>query len=141
MKKVVVFLAAVAIIACFTAPEALAKRLLPRATSSTGTVSTTGVGVKVKFRSDRKGIIATFTGVNSAKTIDYVLSYDAGGVTQAATGSIDTSGPNGVEREIIFGSCSKGVCRYDNNITNAKFVVTIVYPSGRKVIKTFTLKV
>lgn len=120
-----------------------AKRLLPRVTapaSSTKTVSAGLVGITVKFRSDRRAIVANFTNLNAASLVTYSLTYESNGLPLGAGGNIDTSQGTNITREILFGSCSKGVCRYDSGIKNAKFVVTSTV-AGRKRVKTFRLKV
>ncbi|MEK7497859.1 MAG: hypothetical protein AAB656_02985 [Patescibacteria group bacterium] len=125
--------------------NAEAKRLLPylrkATTSGARTASTgTGYGLKVKFMPSRLGIVATFSNMNSVSKISYIFSYTSRGVMQGASGSINTGEIN-TSREIIFGTCSHGVCRYDSGISNAQFVVTTTLQNGRKVVKTFRLKV
>jgi hypothetical protein len=124
---------------------AQAKRLLPQAktktTSGTTTVNTNRIGIKVKFRSDRKAVVATFSNLSVATKVDYFLSYSARGTTQGASGSVSTTAEDPTTREVIFGTCSHGVCRYDSGITNGKLVVTTTLTSGKKVAKTFRLKV
>lgn len=122
-----------------------AKRLLPylrkTAASSTRTSGTaTGYGLKVKFMPSRLGIVATFSNLNQVSKVSYIFSYASRGVMQGASGTVNTSEVNTV-REIIFGTCSHGVCRYDSGITNAQFVVTTTFKNGKRLIKTFRLKV
>lgn len=125
---------------------ARARRLLPRAggsstaTRSTGAISSSGPSVKVKFRTDRLAIIVTFANINQAASVNYLFSYNSRGTTQGAQGSVNVA-ENNTSREILFGTCSHGVCRYDYGISGAKFVVTMKLPNGRKIIKTFNLRV
>lgn len=126
-----------------------AKKLLPRAAAkvSTGAAkpatssSTRGVNVSVKFRGDRRAIVATFTNLSIAKSVSYTLTYGANGTTQGAGGSIASGTPEPAVRELLFGSCSNGICRYDRGITNAKFIVTTTLTNGKKISKSFRLKV
>ena len=123
--------------------SAHARKLLPRAkpaVAGTSKVVSSGPSVSVKFRSDRRAIVATFSNLNKASSVTYMLSYNTRATTQGAQGSVNVS-ENNTSREIIFGTCSHGVCRYDSGISGAKFVVTIKLPNGRKTIKTFNLKV
>ena len=115
--------------------EASAKRILPVASS------TRGVATGVKFRGDRRAIIVTFSNLSIATKVDYVLSYNTRGTTQGASGSLTSSAGSSVIRELLFGTCSHGVCRYDTGITNAKFVVTTYLTNGKRVVKSFKLKV
>lgn len=121
-----------------------AKKVLPyfKSTSnSTSTASTTGSVVsKVRFRADRLGIIMSFSNLSQASSVSYALSYVSRGTTQGANGTIlDTS--TDTERDLIFGTCSHGVCRFDSGITNARLVVTINLKDGRRIVKTFVLRV
>lgn len=119
-------------------------KLLPRAkkpaTSTSSSAVVAGrVVTKVRYRTDRRAIIATFTNLSVANSISYTLTYDSAGITQGAGGTVDPTTAEPVVREILFGSCSAGICRYDRNITNAKFVVTTILKSGKRVVKTFRL--
>lgn len=124
--------------------SAYAKRILPRAVKSSGggssSVGSGGPGVGVKFRGDRLAIDVNFSNLSQASSVSYLFSYNTRGTTQGAQGSVNPS-ENNTSREIIFGTCSHGVCRYDYGISGAKFVVTLKLNNGRKIIKTFNLKV
>lgn len=123
-------------------------RLLPRAvpqksqsTSSVSTTSLNRVVIQVKFRPDRLGIIATFTNLSVASSVSYTLTYNSRGTTQGAGGSIALPASEPIVRELLFGTCSHGVCRFDTGITNAQLVVTTTLKNGSRVVKTFKLKV
>ena len=127
--------------------DAFAKRLLPRArptsTASTGgSVSRTrGLTTSVKFRGDRRAIIVTISNLSISSSVSYNLSYKSRGLTQGAGGTIRQGAAEPVVRELLFGTCSAGVCRYDTGITNARFTVTTVLKNGLKIIKPYRLKV
>ncbi|MEK7526707.1 MAG: hypothetical protein AAB546_04485 [Patescibacteria group bacterium] len=125
-----------------------AKKVLPRFTSSTSNASktnTTAVSktkpqISVKFRSDRRAIIVTFSNLPVAKSVSYNLVYTANGVEQGFGGSITDL--NGTQtREIVLGTCSHGICRYDTAIKNAKFSVTYKLFNGKTYVKNFKLKI
>ena len=120
-----------------------AKKLLPFLRKVTGVTTSTSSGVtsSVKFRGDRLGIIVTLGNLMAARKVDYFLSYVSKGITQGASGSITDTTVGSATRDIIFGSCSKGACRYDSGISNAKFVITIYLTSGRKIVRSYKLKV
>lgn len=135
----------------FFPPKASAKRLLPRVagakTSATGRSSapaarsSRGVTVKVSFRDDRKATIATFSNLSIATKVEYSLTYNTRGTKQAVVGSLDPTREDPTMRELLFGTCSAGVCRYDAGISDARFTVTTTLKSGLKVVKPFRLKV
>ncbi len=146
IKKTLIFCSAVFIFVTLATP-ALAKKVLPRfrstGTTKTSVTTTSGkVGVSAKFRGDRRAIIVNFSNLTSARTVSYTLNYSTRGTNQGAGGSIDpgTTGAS-ASRELLFGTCSHGVCRYDTGITNAKLVVTYTLANGKKYSKTFKIKV
>lgn len=123
-----------------------AKKVLPRVQKATAgatkTTSTTrGVKTSVKFREDKRAIIVNFISLSIASSVNYTLSYNSRGTTQGAGGTINTGLGDSQIREILFGTCSHGVCRYDTGITNAKLVVTTTLKNGLKISKSFRLKV
>lgn len=121
-----------------------AKRLLPYLRTANrapvAAATTRGVTSSVKFRGDRRAIIAVFNNINAFQSISYILTYSGNGIPQGVTGNI-TPGDNTTTREIIFGTCSNGICRYDRNITNAKFIITTTLNNGTRIRKTYVLKV
>lgn len=143
MKKALCIFIFVLAIVTLSASSVSAKKLLPFLRKATGVTTSTSSGVtsSVKFRGDRLGIIVTLNNLQAAYKVDYFLSYQTKGVTQGASGSITDTSIGSLTRDIIFGSCSKGVCRYDTGISNAKFVISIYLNSGRKIVRSFRLKV
>lgn len=141
MVKTIVLIIIVGLLA-LTPNDVYAKRLLPpaAATKTTGKTTAGQVGAKVKFRSDRRAVILNLANLSAAKSVSYELQYESNGLTQGAGGSVTITGDS-ESREILFGSCSAGVCNYDKNIKNAKLTVTTTLKTGKKVIKPFRLKV
>jgi hypothetical protein len=107
--------------------------------SVTVSKSTAGVVVRPRLRADRLALLIDFSNLNLAKSVDYLLSYESNGVDQGVAGSIKPEGSS-TNRELLFGTCSKNVCRYHQNITGMKLVVTINLKSGKKIIKPFRVK-
>lgn len=143
-----VFLLALLLAVLISFPQGVhAKRTLPQAgigKVATGKRATSGgaQGVKtsVKFRGDRRAIIANFSDLDKASSVSYTLSYAQRGIREGAGGTITTSGGT-ASRELLFATCSSGVCRYHSGIKDAKFVVTTTLKNGKKVVKTFRLRV
>lgn len=149
MKKIYQILILVLVLSLTTAPSIFAKRLLPQLRSAAGAkigTASSGKGrvtTSVKFRGDRRAINVTLNNLNVATRINYLLSYNTKGTMQGASGSIDLSlvGGNSITRELLFGNCSKGACRYDAGITNAKLTITSTLLNGQRVVKRYRLKV
>lgn len=148
MRKIFVTLAAFLFLFFFLVfPKTVsAKRRLPRAvpikTGGSAPVARTsrGVTARVRFRGDRLAIVVDFSNLGIASLVSYNLSYTTRGTTQGAGGNISPS-EGSTTRELIFGTCSGGVCRYDSGITKARFLVTTVLKNGVKIVKPFRLKV
>ena len=102
-----------------------------------------GVASSVKFRADRRAIIITLSDLAKASQISYTLTYTGSGVPQGASGTIKPAGESSVTRELVFGTCSAGVCRYHTGIYNARLVITTYLKSGayRKIHKAYRIKV
>jgi len=141
-KKLITFL--VPIICLFLLPQtalALKTRAL-RGSSGTRVYSTAGrVGSSVKFNSSRTGLVISFSGLTNATSVNYSLSYNANGIPQGAMGTITNQEVSVDTRELLFGTCSGGVCRYHTNITNAKLVITSKLKSGYTTRKTYRIRI
>jgi hypothetical protein len=146
LKKLVITILFTSLLGLIFASDISAKKVLPRfrATGKTTNVTSSrgGITTSVKFRADRRAIIVNFSNLGVANSVSYTLSYNSRGTTQGAAGTLDPSiSPDPTTRELLFGTCSHGVCRYDSGITNARFVVTTMTTGGKRVIKSFRLKV
>lgn len=66
-------------------------------------------------RADGHAIILTVTNHQQFSSLDFEILYQAGNLQQGSIGQIDTS-KIAYKTEITLGACSKGVCRYDDNV-------------------------
>lgn len=118
-----------------------AGKILPQSKSSKTTVSSgTGISVTPKIRSDRQALLIYFGNLQNANSVSYMLIYQTNGQQEGAGGSVTASEGNTTSRELLFGTCSKNVCRYHQNITNMKLEVTAELKSGKKLIKRYKIK-
>lgn len=147
-RKLVFLLSFLALLFLVYPQDVHAKRTLPGVSGSKAAAikrtggEVKGVNASVKFRGDRKAIVATFSNLEIASSVSYLLSYTAGkGTKEGAGGTISDLGAGTTTRELLFATCSAGVCRYHTGIKNAKFTVTTTLKNGRKVVKNFRLKV
>lgn len=149
-KKVVLSTVILLCLFLFSTNEANAKRRLPRATSNTrnnpisstnSQTSTRGISSSVKFRADRNAVIVVFNNFDNIKSVSYTLNYETSGTTQGVNGTLTQANENPATRELLFGTCSAGICRYDSGISNAKLTITTTLLNGTRVIKPYKLKV
>ncbi len=93
-------------------------------------VETNLYGLSLSPRSDKKAVFLKITsfpeGVN---TIEYELTYDAKEGPRGVLGTINYKGEDKIQREILLGTCSKNVCRYDEGVK--KVTLTIVFKGAK----------
>ena len=108
---------------------------------TTVTKNTTSINVSAKLRSDRKALVINFSNLQNASAVSYLLTYTQNGQSEGAGGAISLTGQTTDSAELLFGTCSKNVCRFHTNIKDAKLEVTYTNNSGKKYIKRFKIKV
>lgn len=146
-RKLAFSLVLVLVIFPLVAVHIHAKRTLPQAKPASGTKTPTsasssrGVGTSVAFRGDRRAIIITFSRLDVASSVSYELSYSTLGIKQGAGGVIKPGAEDPTTRELLFGTCSGGICRYDTAITNARLLITTTLKNGVKIVKPYRLRV
>lgn len=119
-------------------------KLLPQAQKSGGgAVKSSGGGIAVSpsLRADRRALIVNFSNLQNAKSVSYFLTYKTSVQDEGAGGSLNLNRSSSQTSELLFGTCSKNVCRYHKGIKNAKLEVTYTNKSGKKYIKRFKIKV
>ncbi|QQG44061.1 MAG: hypothetical protein HYW86_04320 [Candidatus Roizmanbacteria bacterium] len=99
-----------------------------------------GISVSARFRGDRQALNVYFNNLKNATDVSYTLTYETNGKAEGAGGSVDVSAGNAT-RELLFGTCSSGVCRYHTGITGMKLEVVSQLLSGKKSVKRFRIKV
>jgi len=125
----------------FMAHTADAGKLLPQAKK--GAVKTSlgsALAVSPKLRGDRKALNVYFNNLQNTQSVSYTLYYATNGQQEGAGGTISSSN-NSATRELLFGTCSKNVCRYHTNITDMKLEITYTTTSGKKFLKRYRVKI
>lgn len=101
----------------------------------------TTIGVFPSLRKDKKAVIIALTNLQNTTSVSYVLTYDTSDQQEAAMGSLNLTGQKTEKVELLFGTCSKNVCRYHTGIKNAKLEVSYTSKNGKKYLKRFRVKV
>lgn len=131
----------------FVSSDVIAAKLLPRfrsggkGPSASLRVNPSGVGVSAKLRADRKAIILSLSNLTKARSVTYTLIYKTIGKDEGVSGSIDSSSGKNARRELLFGTCSAGVCKYHTNISSMSLEVVTELLSGKKTLKRFRIRV
>ena len=110
------------------------------------TLSPESIGLDFQFRKDGKAAKIIVSNAAGIKTIEYQLSYqkmvDGEQVPEGLIGDVDVMGKNSVETDYReFGTCSSGVCRYDNVTSPIKVTMKVTKDDGKvyQVEKSFNL--
>lgn len=142
MKKILVITAFVFLFS-LSHQDTYALKTLPQASTSRTTPLKThsaSIGVTPKIRSDRHALIIYFSNLQNAESISYMLIYKTNAQDEGAGGSVKPS-EGSASRELLFGTCSKNVCRYHTNISNMTFETTAQLKSGKKLTKRYKIKI
>lgn len=141
MKKSVFLIAVFLLLLVFTPSSAFAaKKFVPKTTTSKKTVSSSGIPASVRYRGDRLGILLSFLNFTNLESVSYSFTYTANGTPQGAGGTITAANNPTASRELLFGTCSSGVCTYHNNLSNARLVLTAKRTNGTAVTKAYRIK-
>lgn len=117
-----------------------AAQQIPAVTDSTQqvlTLSPDDIGLTIAFRSDNKAMKFTVGNANGINSIEYQISYNkivnGEQVPEGLIGTVDMN-PGDKTAGIgfrEFGTCSSGVCRYDNVISPITLTLKIVKSDGK----------
>jgi hypothetical protein len=55
--------------------------------------------------------------LNYVQSVEYELVYFVGDVSRGVIGSVDLKGENSFSRDLLLGSCSRNVCKYDEGVS------------------------
>lgn len=99
-----------------------------------------GINVTPRLRSDKRAITVYFSNLQNAKSVNYTLTYDTSTQQEGAIGSLNLGGTR-TSQELLFGTCSKNVCRYHTGVNNVKLEVSYSLKTGKKYIKRYKVKV
>lgn len=86
--------------------------------------------VRIIPRADKKEITLEIKGIKSADSIEYELSYLSKGLSRGVVGTIELNGETSITRQILLGTCSKNVCKYDEGVTGGSLLLRLRGPSG-----------
>lgn len=123
----------------FSSPIFAAKKFIRKQT----TVSKSAAGsipAIAKYRSDKQGILLSFSNFKGIESVAYSFLYTTNGTQQGAGGTITAANNPSSERELLFGTCSHGVCTYHHNLSNAQLVLTAKLTSGKTITKSYRVK-
>jgi len=124
----------------FFPSPAYARKKLPTRSARTSVSTSALPQTSLKLRGDHLALLLTLTNLDKAKSLSYLLTYDAAGVGQGAEGSHDPALGN-TQKELVFGTCSANVCTYHQSITDMIFKATIDLKDGRTLTRKYQIKI
>ena len=145
MQKQIFFFLIISFFSLFFSAGNTEAKLLPQAAklSKSGNAAapvTSGIIVNPRFRSDRRAVILNFSGLQNASSVSYTLTYTQNNQEEGAIGTLNIKGST-ASQELLFGTCSKNVCRYHTNLSNIKLEVLYTLKSGKKYVKRFKFNI
>lgn len=111
----------------------------PTTSKSSGSEKIKGADVTVSYKVLGGSLVVTFGNTKNATSISYTLIYITNGQQEGAMGIIYPKGANTVSRTLLFGTCSKNVCRYHTNISNMVLEVKAKLKSGKTFSSSYTI--
>lgn len=116
-----------------------AKGIVQKTAVKSGAV--TGISVSPRLRSDRKALIVNFSNLQNATSVSYLFTYKTSTQDEGAMGTLPIGGSSIATNELLFGTCSKNVCRYHTGIRDARLDITYISKNGKKYLKRYKIKV
>lgn len=92
-------------------------------------------------RADGKELKLEMENLAGFETVEYELIYLTNGVQRGVIGEVDlTAGSKTVSRDLLLGTCSRNVCRYDPNVTGGTLNVVFRGEKSYRYSRDFILK-
>ena len=83
-------------------------------------------------RKDGNALMLNLKRTASYDSISYELAYNAEGIDRGVVGNLDATQKKGeYSQEILFGTCSKNVCKYDKGVENGTLTLHITKGNQR----------
>lgn len=140
MRKILGFSIAVIVFFSFPISNVLAaKKFVVKKTAVRYTVSS-GIPAVVRYQPNRLGLNLSFSNFNGLESVAYSFTYNTNGIAQGVGGTVTAGNNPTAARELLFGTCSRGACRYHYNLSNARLVLTAKYTNGRTATKSYRIK-
>lgn len=106
---------------------------------SSGTEKITGSDVVVAYKVQGSSLVVTFSNLKNTSSVSYTLIYATNGQQEGAMGTIYPKGANTASRQLLFGTCSKNVCRYHTNVSNVTLEISVKLKSGKTLTKSYPI--
>lgn len=91
------------------------------------------IGLTLSPRADGKAVILKITELEDLSSVEYELSYLAkGDIPRGVIGTIQVKpGDREISRELLLGTCSRNVCKYDEGVTSVTLIGKVTKTDGK----------
>lgn len=140
MTRIVEVLLIVFVLLFAAKPSAYAaKKFVPKK-SAVNYTAISNIPAQVSYRPDKLGLNLSFKNFNGLDYVSYSFTYNTNGMAQGVGGKVTAANNPTSSRELLFGTCSRGACRYHYNLSGARLTLTARFTNGRTVSKTYRIK-
>lgn len=97
--------------------------------------------VSLTPRSDGRELTLKIGNIKNTQKVEYELVYLSNDISRGVIGSVDLKGETSMERKLLLGSCSRNVCKYDENVSEGTLTLRLRGTGAtQKYISDFTLQ-
>lgn len=83
-------------------------------------------------RSDGRELTLEIKGIKNTTSVEYELAYLSNDLSRGVIGSIELKGEDSLSRKLLLGSCSRNVCKYDENVSRGTLTLRLRGPGSTK---------
>ncbi len=106
---------------------------------SSGGGKISGTDVAISYAVRGSSLVFTVSNTKKVSSLTYTLIYLTNGQQEGAIGTIYPKGANTVSRSLLFGTCSKNVCRYHTNVSNVSLEIGGKLTSGKTFSSSYSI--
>ena len=119
-----------------------AKKFIPKKAASGGQSTGGGLGIpaSVRYRPDKLALLLSFYNFSGIESINYSFTYTSNGLVQGVGGRVTASNDPSSVRELLFGTCSSGVCKYHENLSGTSLALTANFSNGTVAKKLYRVR-
>lgn len=140
MRRIISTIFVVLLLTALSKPSVFAaKKFIPKK-SAVKYTAVSGIPAVVSYRPDRLGLNLSFRNFTRLESVSYSFTYNTNGISQGIGGTVTANNNPTAARELLFGTCSRGACRYHYNLSDARLVLTARYTNGRTATKSYRIK-
>lgn len=140
MRKIIEVVLIVLFLSILSASTTFAaKKFIPKKTTVRYTASS-GIPAIVRYQPNHLGLNLSFSNFSGLENVSYSFTYNTNGVAQGVGGTVTANNNPTETRELLFGTCSRGACRYHYNLSDARLVLSAKYVNGRTATKSYRIK-